>query len=617
MYSFNRKLNENEMASLNRMNKLLFHRGPDECDSYLSERACFGFCYLKTIGLSNGLQPIISEDSRYVLVCDGVIFNYLDLKTELIEMGHHFRTDSNAEVILHLYEESGLQLLDKISGQFSFSLYDSLEHKLIVARDHFGITPLFYSLINGVFVFASEIKAILEYPGADRTVDLVGLDQCFSLPGIVSPRTIFKSISSVKPGHYITVDQSGISEVEYWDISYPKDQAINYHDESYYLEKIRDLLNQSIRRRMISDVPVGAYLSGGLDSSLISKLANGMHKGLHSVYSMTFRDKFFDEEAFQEIMRKDIDIQGHSYLFDLEDVYKNMSRVIWHSETPLKESYNTTSIILSNLVRGNGVKVVLTGEGADELFAGYPSYKFDYFRYESGSNMECSIKESEYRNKLWGRADFLYEKNYTEFDEIKKSIFSRDITENYNEINFVNFGLVNKKRLQGIHPLHVRSYIDFKVRVADHLISDHGDRMLMANSVEGRYPFLDKDLVEFVTRIPPNLKLNNYEEKYILKKLSDKVLPGAIINREKFGFSAPGSPQLLQNKSEWVQDYLSYNKIKKDGYFNPDTIEELRIRYSTRGFLLNIPYEEDLLMPVITFGILKEMFNIPNYNDAI
>ena len=595
-----------------KMRNILKHRGPDDENIQLLPEMAMGFCRLKIIGLDNGQQPIVNENKTIWMVCNGEIFNYRKLKEDLCARGHVFQTDSDVEVILHLYEEKGTGFINDLNGQFSFAIYDSLQHKLILARDHFGIVPMYYCKKDSTFLFASEIKSLLMYPGISREVDLTALDQLFSLPGIVSPRTIFKNIASVQPGHYIVIDADHISDEQYWDIDYPEEGQITYKNEEYYLERLGELLERSVKLRKEADVPIGAYVSGGLDSSLIAKLANQEQPGLSRIFSMKFEDMFFNEEPYQQMMAEDLNVEEASYMFALKDVSKYFEKVIWHCETPLKESYNTTSMMLSQLVHENGIKVILSGEGADELFAGYPSYKFDAFRNMRGDNTKNTDSESDVRQKLWGTDTFFYEKNYSEFEKTKRMIFSSQINENYDEINFVNHGLLNRDRLRRRHPLHIRSYIDLKVRIADHLVSDHGDRMMMANSVEGRYPFLDKDLVEFVTSMPPELKLNNFQEKYLLKKYSEGRLPNEIVNREKFGFSAPGSPQLLQESQTWVRDILSYDTIKKGGYFNPDYVEALKNRYAAKGFVLNIPYEEDILMPIISFGILKETFNIPN-----
>lgn len=598
-----------------KMEKSLRHRGPDESDYFFSKHFATGCCRLKINGVDNGKQPIQSEYGNTILVCNGEIFNYKELKRSLESKKYRFKTDSDVEVLLYLYEEYGLSMFEHLNGQFAFALYDQRKKQLLIARDHFGVAPLYYYFDEKKqrLIFASEIKGILEDPSVKKEVDLIALDQCLSLPGIVSPRSIFKNINSIKPGHYLVIREEYNQEACYWDIAYNKDSEMSNRSETEYIEELDHLLKLSVQRRLLSEVPVSAYVSGGLDSSLIATIANQQKSGLDSIFSITFEDDFFNEAVFQEIMTDHLNIPAFGYHFKAATIHDHLRSVIWHSETPLKESYNTASYLLANCVNSQGIKVVLSGEGADELFAGYPSYQFADFRNNDEHFFNPDREESNFRKRLWGTDQFFYEKKYQQLSEFKRTLYSPRISESASEIDFSNYPLINKNMIKGLNPLHIRSYIDLKVRIADHLISDHGDRMLMAHSVEGRYPFLDKELVEFITTIPASLKLKDYQGKYILNKVAEKYLPKEIVTREKFGFSAPGSPQLLQEKAEWVEDILSYDRIKREGYFNPKKVDELRKRYSERGFMLAIPYEEDELMPVITFGILKELFQLKNF----
>ena len=600
-----------------RMTDKLVHRGPDSAGYFVDHSVALGFRRLSIIDLESGDQPIYNEDGSVVLMCNGEIFNYLELKKVLIQKGHSFRTNSDVEVLLHLYEEHGIDFLDKINGQFAFVIYDRKHRRLFLARDHFGINPLHYSIINGLFIFASEIKAILEHPQASREVDLTGLDQTLSFPGLVSPRTMFKGIKSLKSGHYMVVENGEVSVREYWDLDYPPLGASSISkSENEYVDELKELLTRSVRYRLQSDVPVGFYLSGGLDSSLIGALINQVAPNTrrHS-FSVGFTDVDISETKHQRLMARFTRSIHNEIIFDWSEIVERLSRMVYHCECPVRESYNTCSMALSAAAKNAGVKVVLTGEGADELFAGYVGYRFDSFRdRESKSNDLDTALEDELREKLWGDRDFFYEKDHLAVREVKQTLYSARVNEVYPEVDCFNHGLINKERLRGRHPLHQRSYLDFRLRLSDHLISDHGDRMTLANSVEGRYPFLDIDVVEFSTRIPPDLKLHNYIEKYILKRVAEDLLPREIMKREKFGFHAPGSPYLLQHGIEWINDMVSHDRIKRQGYFNPDVIDRLRAEYTQSGFKLNLPFEDDLLIIVLTFGIFLDTFNLPNFN---
>jgi asparagine synthase (glutamine-hydrolysing) len=600
-----------------RMTDKLVHRGPDSAGYFVDHSVALGFRRLSIIDLESGDQPIYNEDGSIVLLCNGEIFNYLELKKALIQKGHSFRTKSDVEVLLHLYEEHGLDFLDKINGQFAFVIYDRRNRRLFLARDHFGINPLYYTIVNGLFIFASEIKAILEHPQAPRAVDLTGLDQTLSFPGLVSPRTMFKGIQSLKSGHYIVIENGEVSVREYWDLDYPPLGVVSPgKSENEYVDELKELLTRSVRYRLQSDVPVGFYLSGGLDSSLIGALINQVAPNTrrHS-FSIGFTDVDISETKHQRLMAQFTRSIHNEIIFDWSEIVDRLSQMIYHCECPVRESYNTCSMALSAAARNAGVKVILTGEGADELFAGYVGYRFDSFRERESKSYDLETAlEDELREQLWGDRDFFYEKDHLAVRDVKQTLYSARVNELYPEFDCFKHGLINKERLRGRHPLHQRSYLDFRLRLSDHLISDHGDRMTLANSVEGRYPFLDIDLVEFSTRIPPELKLHNYIEKYILKRVAGDLLPREIVKREKFGFHAPGSSYLLQHGIEWINDMVSHDRIKRQGYFNPDVIDRLRAEYTESGFKLNLPFEDDLLIIVLTFGIFLDTFNLPNLN---
>jgi asparagine synthase (glutamine-hydrolysing) len=600
-----------------RMTDKLVHRGPDSAGYFVDHSVALGFRRLSIIDLESGDQPIYNEDGSIVLLCNGEIFNYLELKKALIQKGHSFRTKSDVEVLLHLYEEHGLDFLDKINGQFAFVIYDRRNRRLFLARDHFGINPLYYTIVNGLFIFASEIKAILEHPQAPRAVDLTGLDQTLSFPGLVSPRTMFKGIQSLKSGHYIVIENGEVSVREYWDLDYPPLGVVSPgKSENEYVDELKELLTRSVRYRLQSDVPVGFYLSGGLDSSLIGALINQVAPNTrrHS-FSIGFTDVDISETKHQRLMAQFTRSIHNEIIFDWSEIVDRLSQMIYHCECPVRESYNTCSMALSAAARNAGVKVILTGEGADELFAGYVGYRFDSFRERESKSYDLETAlEDELREQLWGDRDFFYEKDHLAVRDVKQTLYSARVNELYPEFDCFKHGLINKERLRGRHPLHQRSYLDFRLRLSDHLISDHGDRMTLANSVEGRYPFLDIDLVEFSTRIPPELKLHNYIEKYILKRVAGDLLPREIVKREKFGFHAPGSSYLLQHGIEWINDMVSHDRIKRQGYFNPDVIGRLRAEYTESGFKLNLPFEDDLLIIVLTFGIFLDTFNLPNLN---
>jgi len=597
-----------------KMTDRMLHRGPDGRNFYFNGNLSFGFTRLSIIDLEGGMQPIFNEDNSVILICNGEIFNYIELREELIEKGHKFKTKTDVEVLIHLYEEYRTEFLNQLNGQFAFVIFDFNNQQLFCARDHFGVLPFFYTIADGFFIFASEIKAILEHPEVKKEVDLVGLDQIFSFPGLISPRTMLKNIKSLENGHYIIVkDLNNIKDIEYWDLDYPEINETKFDkDERFYVERLNELITRSVGLRLRSDVPVGFYISGGLDSSIITAITNKLtpNKRRRS-FSIDFLEKEISESKYQKTIAKLVNSIHNEKLFLFTDISERLPKAIYYSECPLKETYNTASLALSELVHKQNMKVILTGEGADEFFAGYVGYRFDKLRQMKKKVISAeTIYEDKIRQKLWGDKDFFYEKNQYSFRKVKSELYSDLINENFKEIDCLNHYVVNKEKLMNRDIVHKRSYLDFKLRLVDHLISDHGDRMALANSVEARYPFLDKELVEFVATIPPNLKLKDFEEKYILKKMAKDLLPEEIVKREKFGFVAPGSPYLLKRNIEYINDLISYDRIKCQGYFNPDTIEKLKKKYSSEGFTINVPFDSDLMIIVITFGIFIEEFQM-------
>ena len=491
----------------------------------------------------------------------------------------------------------------------------------MLGRDHFGICPLFYTRHEDTFVFGSEIKSLLQVPGVLRAVDMKGLDQILSFPSNVSPTTLFKGISSIEPGHYAVIRDGTFTTHEYWNLDYPDvDNESAKQNESYYVEGVNELLLKSVNQRLNADVPVGFYLSGGLDSSLlggiIRKLKNGDPIRSFSIcFSESSENRDINEQRFQRILSRHINSTHNELEFNWDNFGSRLRDVVYHSECALKESYNICSLVLSKQAKDENVKVVLCGEGADELFGGYAGYKFDRLSFKNGHVQEDlnQIQERQLRKVLWGDPDFIYEKEEHEFKSTKKALYSDGVNAQYADFDCTKGPVVDLRRLNKKHVFHKRSFLDFKLRLAGHLIADHGDRMTMANGIEGRYPFLDVELIEFCKEIPPDLMMRGMTEKYILKKIGERYIPKEIVDREKFGFVAPGSPQLLRNNNDWVHDILSYDSIKKRGFFNPDTIERLRKMYTRENFNLNPSYDVDLLMIVITFNLFLEVFEADSF----
>ncbi len=603
-------------ATVRSMADAIAHRGPDEASCYIQEQIGLGFRRLSIIDLAHGHQPFYTADQSVVLICNGEIYNYKELRDELRAKGYVFQTNCDVEVILHLYLEYGKTFLSRLNGQFAFAIYDRNQQQLFLARDQFGICPLFYTYTDQILIFGSEIKAILKHPNVRREVDCTGLDQVFTFPGLVSPSTMFKNIRSLKPGHYLVATTNGYTEHEYWDLDYPeKDHDYGNHPESYYVDGLDHFLTRSVQYRLNADVPVGFYLSGGLDSSIVGGIMKKLNPDVQfqsfSVGFPAVADLDYDERSYQRLMSQHLNSKHHEIEFDWLDVDKRLREAIFFAESPLKETYNTCSLALAESVHKQNVKVILSGEGSDELLGGYVGYRFDKQRNGFPVRKELSdLLEEQLRTKLWGDPSFFYEKNLYEFKETKQALYSDELNASFAQFDCLEKLEINKERLANRESFHIRSYLDLKLRLSDHLISDHCDRTAYAYSVEGRYPFLDVELLDFIHTIPPDMKVHGLIEKYVLKQMSRKYLPKAIIDRQKFSFVAPDSPQLLRNNIDWINDMLSYDRIKRQGYFNPDVIERLKKMYKSERFKLNLPFDSDLLIVVLTFNIFLDVFEM-------
>lgn len=598
------------------MQQVLRHRGPDDDGSFVAGGIALGFTRLSIVDLATGNQPHYNEDEQVVSICNGEIYNHKELRQDLERRGHTFRSRCDVEVLVHLYEEYGPEFVGRLNGQFAFALYDRRRHRLLLGRDHMGIAPLFYTEVEGEILFASEIKALLIHPRVERKVDLVGLDQILTFPGLISPTTLFHNIRALPPGHILELGGPSPQPHPYWDLIYPETvQGPERREAEFYIDRLEELLIRAVRRRLEADVPVGFYLSGGLDSSLIGALAHKLapERSFHS-FSITFPQNEIDESNAQRLMARQLGSRHHEIAFPPEAILQHLRRVVIAAEAPLKESYDTCSLALSAQVRESGHKVVLTGEGADELFAGYVGYRLDALggREPREETLE-ELLEAELRGEMWGDTAFFYERDYQQLRDVKVGLYSADVGRSLPQFDCSSGHVVDHRRMKGRHPLHQRSYVDCKLRLADHLLADHGDRVSYANSVEARYPFLDNEVVEFARTLPPDLLVRGGREKWILREVAKRHLPPAVADREKFSFVAPGSPYLLAQHVEWIEDLLSPTRIKRQNYFDPDTISHLRKRYSRENTKIDTTFDTDILMLVITFGIFLEEFTMPDF----
>lgn len=581
------------------------HRGPDGSGKMVFDHAALGFNRLSFLDLKGGMQPIQNENKTVSMICNGEIYNYQELRDELIAQGHVFRTKTDVEVIVHLYEQYGTAFPDKLNGQFAIALYDETNRELLLVRDQIGICPLFYTVTDGRVVFASEIKAILEYPKVNRKLNLKAVDQLMNFPGIVSPVTFFDGIYSLKAGHMLKImPDREIEDIEYWDLIYPTEEEDK--GEAYYVERLRELLKDAISRRLFAEVPIGFYISGGLDSSVVACYIGKFLLNSYYSFSAEIGEGDLDESAFQKIIKNCVKSNHYSTKVTEKEIWENLPNVIYHSEAAVKESYDVAAFMLSALVNETPAKAVLTGQGSDEFFCGYVGYMVDLFREMQKGKM--TPEECEMNEKLWGDPYFRFERDHPKIRQIHRQIYSETIRGSMESFSAVAESPINVEHVKGLSSQKRRSYIDYKLRLSDHLLGEHGDRMFFSHSVEGRHPFLDKELISFVTTIPDKYKLHGANEKYILKKAGEGIVPDEILKRKKFPFQAPGMSSMIK-KAEGIP-YLEDSVIKKYDIFDVKFVNRMKEMYAQDQFKLMGAYEIDYLLIVMTVTMLCERYSL-------
>ncbi|MBR1441652.1 MAG: asparagine synthase (glutamine-hydrolyzing) [Lachnospiraceae bacterium] len=595
-----------EAATIDKMLAKIRHRGPDGEKSMILGRAGFGFTRLSFLDLKGGMQPLQNEEKTVTMICNGEIFNYQELRDELMAKGHVFAIGTDVEVIVHLYEEYGIEFPKMLNGQFAIALYDHRTEEMFLVRDQIGICPLFYTEYDGRILFGSEIKAILEYPGVPRKLNMKAVDQLMNYPGVVSPETFFVGIRSVRAGHMLRIrGEKDIEDIEFWDLIYPKEDEED-KGEAYYVERLREHIKKAISRRLIADVPIGFYISGGLDSSVVACYIGKFLLNSYYSFSAEIGSGELDESEFQKIVKDTVESTHYSTYVGEKEIWENLGSVIYHAESAVKESYDVAAFRLSELVQNSPAKAVLTGQGSDEFFCGYVGYMLDLFRNMQKGKMTQA--ELEVNERLWGDPYFRYERIHPEIREIHKQIYSENVRGEIENFSAFATSPIDVKKVEGLSSQKRRSYIDYKLRLSDHLLTEHGDRMFFSHSVEGRHPFLDKELLEFVITIPDKYKLNGTNEKYILKKAGEGIVPDAILKRKKFPFQAPGMSAMV--KATGGGDFLADDIVRKYGIFDPAYVQKMKEDYRQDNFKLMGAYEIDYLLIVMTTTMLCETYGL-------
>lgn len=581
-----------DLDILMRMMGRLKHRGPDSCGYYRDHQVALGHTRLAIIDLETGAQPLSNEDGSIWITFNGEIFNYVELASELRLKGHSFKTKSDTEVIVHAYEEWGTACFERFNGQWGLALWDRNKRHIILSRDRFGIRPLYYTQYNHTLLFASEIKSLFAYKGTAREFDPSGLSEVFTFWSPIAPRTIFKGIRELKPGYFAVVSNKGFSSKPYWAIQFPAADHDDPSTEDENAALLRDHLIHASRLRFTrSDVPVGAYLSGGIDSSITSAIVTKYTDSPLKTFSIRFTDPEFDEGPFQKEMVRRLGAEHRDVQVSHQDIGTAFPQVIWHTERPILRTAPVPLYLLSKLVRESGYKVVVTGEGADEVLAGYDIFREAKVRQFLSRN-PSSKKRAQIVLRLYpwmtrspgqapafARAFFgksldpsdpgLSHRPRWDTTAAIKLMLDPDLQQEMKKINVEDELLASfPPPSQKWDALCKAQWLEMVSLLSGYILSAQGDRMLMANSVEGRFPFLDCELADFANQLPSRHKLMALDEKHILKIAFKDIIPDAILKRPKKPYRAPDAASFFNGKGlDWVDTLTNKANLKKAGVF--------------------------------------------------
>ncbi len=591
------------MGELRRMVASLYHRGPDEFGVYRDAKAGLGHARLSIIDLSTGQQPLANEDESLWVVFNGEIFNYVELRQELIALGHRFRTKSDTEVIVHAYEAWGNAAFKRFNGQFAVAIWDTKTHKLVVARDWAGVRPLYLCQHDGRLYLASEVKAIFAAnPEIPRGFDPVGLAETFTFWTIVPPQGLFQGVTELEPGHVRTYWNGKVEDEAFYSPNYPQDGQGGFRgtlDDA--VVAVGEALRDATKLRMLrADVPVGSYLSGGLDSSVVASLGLAAKGSQFRTFSLRFEDAEYDETEFQRQMVEHIHSEHSEVIVSRQDIANAFPDVIYHTERPILRTAPAPLFMLSGLVRKEGAKVVLTGEGADEVFAGY-----DLFREAKVRRFWAKHPDSQSRPRLLERLYPYLARSPVSQQAMAKQFFGRNLA-NARQPGFSHDTrwqttsalrrLFTQEQHQAVSGIDVvgrllgdlpqafskwtyqaqDQYLEIRTLLAGYLLSSQGDRMLMAHSVEGRFPFLDTNVVALANSLPDSFKIRVLDEKHVVKRAAESLVPASIIRRKKQPYRAPDALSFAgADAPDWVEAMMSESSISQAGVFDPKAIAAL------------------------------------------
>ena len=609
----------------------LRHRGPDSTGLYADGRFGMACARLAIIDVERGDQPLSDEAGRLWVMQNGEIYNHVELRTELRALGHAFATDSDTEVIAHAFEQWGPGCLERFNGDFALAIWDRERRELFLARDRFGVRPLFLADYGGDVCFASEAKALLRHPKAARELDPVGIAETLTLWSTLPQRSAFSRIRELAPAHYAVIGADGaVRESRWWALGFEPEER----PEADFLEELESLLVDATRIRLRADVPVAAYVSGGVDSAAVAALAaREVGHGLHA-FGIGFADSRFDESSFQDQVADRLEIDFQRTLVDAESIASLLPRVVELAETPLLRTAPAPLLHLSAAVHAAGLRVVLTGEGADELFAGY-----DIFREDKVRRFWAREPGSRLRPLLLTRLNRFLAADVARAGSFFTGFYGRDLLAlddpvYSHRLRFTNTARCLRlldpdvlaraqrestpvdrlvellpTRFHGESPLGRAQQLEIATFLQGYLLHAQGDRMLMGNSVEGRFPYLDYRVAELAGRLPDSMRLRGLQEKYALRKAAVRLVPAEIRARTKQPYRAPiGEALAGPSAPAYVRELLSPEHVRAAGLLDPAAVDRLVRKVAATGGVGVGETDEMAFVASLTLMLLHERF---------
>jgi asparagine synthase (glutamine-hydrolysing) len=586
--------NRVEREALAEMNQQIAHRGPDDAGFYVQARVGLAMRRLSIVDLENGHQPISNEDGNVWMVFNGEIYNHQELRCDLENRGHRYRTRSDTETIVHLYEEYGRDCVQYLRGMFAFAIWDARSQKLFAARDRLGIKPFYYLHDGEKFVFGSEIKALLAYPGVHAVFNRSVLPEYLAFGYLSGDETFFKGIRKIPPGRTLELDISGNAEVrEYWDLRRVASEPPQ--PESFYVKTYRELLEQAVSSHLMSDVPLGVFLSGGLDSSAVAALATKARGGPLQTFSVGYDEHDYSELPYARTVAQHLGSEHHEVILTRQAFFDALPKLIWHEDEPMVWPSSVSLYFVAQLARQH-VSVVLTGEGSDETLAGYTRYAWTLWNRHADSVYRSmtpaaaralvrraihsaplgSALRRKFEHTFFSRdgsrwESFYFDNFYSAFSgDEQPELLRPDLRENAKSAYAGTMQFWEKSSGSLLTRL---LYTDIKTYLVELLMKQ--DNMSMAASIESRVPFLDHKLVEFAFSIPPQYSTRGMAGKCVLKKITEGLLPASIVHRRKLGFPTPWQGWLAGSQLEELEQSLAGPRALERGLFEPAAVKKL------------------------------------------